>query len=243
MHRFFVPAAARTGTEVALPAEESAHLVRVLRLRVRDAIRVFDGRGREWDAEVGEIDGARVQVRLGRAVEPAPEPRVATVLAVSLLKGDKMDEVVRDAVMLGVAAIHPIAAERSDAAVRQAERRGRLDRWQRIAIASAKQCGRAVVPEIAAVATLAEGLAAAAGLALFLTEPGAAAPGVVALADVPRAEAATIFVGPEGGWTGEELRQAADAGAVATTIGGLTLRADAVAIVALTALRALWDDL
>lgn len=242
MHRFFVPSAARTGTAVALPADESAHLIRVLRLRVQDAIRVFDGRGGEWDAEVDEISGASVRVRLGRAVEPAPEPRVATVLAVSLLKGDKMDEVVRDAVMLGVAAIHPIAAERSDAAVRQAERRGRLDRWQRIAIASAKQCGRAVVPEIAAVATLAEGLAAATGVTLFLAEPGAAAAGIVPLRDVPRADAVTIFVGPEGGWTDAEL-QAGGAAAVLTTIGGLTLRADAVAIVALTALRALWDDL
>ena len=243
MHRFFVPSAARTGTDVALPADESTHLIRVLRLRVDDAVRVFDGRGHEWDAEVGEISGASVRVRLGRAVEPAPEPRVTVILAVSLLKGDKMDEVVRDAVMLGVAAIHPIAAERSDAAVRQAERRGRLDRWQRIAIASAKQCGRAVVPGIAAVATLAEGLAAATGVTLFLAEPRAGAGSVVALRDVPRADAVTIFVGPEGGWTDAELRQAGGAAAVLTTIGGLTLRADAVGIVALTALRALWDDL
>ena len=69
-------------------------------------------------------------------------------LVASVLKGDKMDDVVRDAVMLGVAAIQPVVSERSETSMAAMARSGRVARWQRIAVSSAKQCGRAVVPPI-----------------------------------------------------------------------------------------------
>ena len=69
-------------------------------------------------------------------------------LVVSVLKGDKIDDVVRDAVMLGVTSIRPVVSERSEISLAAMAKSSRIARWQRIAVASAKQCGRAVVPAI-----------------------------------------------------------------------------------------------
>ena len=114
MHRFFVPAAEATGSIVAVPPDEAAHLTRVLRLKAGDAVRVFDGRGHEWQAEVSVIEKGAASVRLGAPVEPAREAAVDVALAAAILKGDKMDDVVRDAVMLGVTSILPLITARTE---------------------------------------------------------------------------------------------------------------------------------
>ncbi len=82
-----------------------------------------------------------------RAV-PAPETRVPATLVMCVLKGDKMDDVVRDAVMLGATAIQPIVSERTEMGSAALARSRRVERWQRVAVSSVKQCGRAVVPPV-----------------------------------------------------------------------------------------------
>ena len=144
--RFYAPGATSAGDLATLPADEAQHLTRVLRLKAGDSIRVFNGRGGEFNATVESVVKQVVRVSVGAAGKPAPETRVAITLAQAVLKGDKMDDVVRDAVMMGVAAIQPIVTVRSEVSLAALERGRRRDRWQRIAISSAKQCGRAVVP-------------------------------------------------------------------------------------------------
>lgn len=242
--RFHAPGAA-TGASVALPADEAQHLTRVLRLGVGASIRVFDGRGHEFDAVVSRAGKAEVTVDVGEPRDPrAQEARVAVTLVQAVLKGDKMDEVVRDAVMMGVAAIQPLVAARSEVTRAVLERGRRVERWQRIAVSSAKQCGRAVVPRILEPLAF-DGVvdAPAIGAAFMLVEP-AAAEKVVPLSLVPDEAPieAAILVGPEGGWTPEEIDRAA-AVAHLVTMGNRTFRADAMAIVALAAFFTLWKEL
>lgn len=228
-----------------LPEDESAHATRVLRLEAGAQVRVFDGEGREWRAQIAEVAKARVSVTLQEAVVPAREPRVPLTLAVAMLKGDKMDEVVRDAVMLGVAAIQPLFTERTEVSPSVVKRGHRVERWQRIAVASCKQCGRAVVPLVRPPQELAAWLAQPPqGARLFFAEPEASA-GVPArlVHDLPVPSSAELVVGPEGGWTDAEVEAARAAGAELVSLGPITLRADAVALVALTALRTVWRDL
>src|SRR6187401_2132489 len=106
--RFHAPDARARGDVVALPDDEASHLARVLRLTAGDAVRAFDGRGLEFDAVVTLAERGGASVRLGEPRTPAPELRVAMTLVQAVLKGEKMDEVVRDAVMLGVSAIQPL---------------------------------------------------------------------------------------------------------------------------------------
>ena len=94
-----------------LPEDESRHLSQVLRLHVGDEVAVFDGGGREFRARVEEIARDGASVRLVEEVLAAPEPAVRVTLAQASLKSEKMDDVVRDATMMGVAAIEPLVTE------------------------------------------------------------------------------------------------------------------------------------
>ena len=241
--RFYAPAA-RAGEVVALPPDEAQHLTRVLRLEEGAAVRVFDGRGHEFDAWVDRAGRAGATVRVGGVREAAPEPRVAVTLAQAVLKGDKMDDVVRDAVMMGVGAIQPIVTARAEVTLATLKRGARLERWHRIAVSSAKQCGRAVVPLIAEPCThraLLDGVSrrTVPAPALMFVEPSASADAITLLdLDAHPPHEVTAIVGPEGGWTPEEIDRSAACRLV--TLGPRTLRADAMAVVALSALFTLW---
>lgn len=247
--RFYAPDAHAIGDEVALPAEEAQHATRVLRLKIGARVRVFDGRGHEFDAQIVRATKSAVSVRVDKARAPgAGEPNVAVTLAVAVLKGDKMDDVVRDAVMIGAAAIMPIVTERTEVSLASLVRGHRQERWARIAISSTKQCGRAVVPAVlppADFATLAAALEQRTmpGPGLMLVEPSGDAD-VVALPelDAQPPKEATVIVGPEGGWTPQEIERVSGSCRF-VRLGSRTLRADRAPLVALSALLTIWGDL
>src|SRR6478735_4560734 len=129
--RFHVPGVDATAARIELPEEEAEHLVRVLRLGVGDEVDVFDGRGGMWRAEIVDAGKRSAAVRTLQPLEPAPELEVSITLVLSVLKGDKLDEVIRDAVMLGVASIQPVIAERSEISAAAIVKGHRIQRWQR----------------------------------------------------------------------------------------------------------------
>jgi 16S rRNA (uracil1498-N3)-methyltransferase len=247
--RFYAPDAHAPGDLVVLPADEAAHLSRVLRLVPGDPVRVFNGRGQEFDARVAQVGRRDVQIAVGRAAPAAAEPRVAVTLALAVLKADGTDAAVRDAVMLGVAAIQPVVSHRSEVGLATLERGRRRVRWERIAIASAKQCGRATMPDVRAprrFEALLEDLAEARlpRPAVMFVEPGAAAHAVsLAGLDVPRPAAATVLVGPEGGWAPGEIARAEAAACRLVTLRLPTIRAAAMPAVVLAAVLAAWGEL
>jgi 16S rRNA (uracil1498-N3)-methyltransferase len=246
--RFHAPEAERVGDVVPLPSEEAEHLTRVLRLKAGAPVRVFNGRGSEFDAVVERAGKKSALVRLGSARRAAREARVAVTLAQAVLKRDKMDDVVRDAVMMGAVAIQPVVTARSESTLASLARGRRRERWSSIAVASAKQSGRAVVPVIlepltfeATVASIpAETLPAP--CLMFVEPAGAGAATSISELDLAAPGRATILIGPEGGWTADEIERGA-AVSRQVVLGGRILRADAMATVALTALSTLWRDL
>jgi 16S rRNA (uracil1498-N3)-methyltransferase len=237
--RFYAPALEPADVTVALPDDEAQHLVRVLRLEPGADVRVFNGRGYECGAVV-ELAGKRGVVLRVVGPEPAaPELPFALTLAQAVLKGDKMDDLVRDAVMLGVSAIRPLQTRHIDVPQAQLARGRKTERWQRIAVSSSKQCGRAVVPAVAEPTTFLEVLREPHDeLRVMLVEPRAATDArplrELTRADTPRA--ITVFAGPEGGWSADELDAAHASGARLVTLGPRVLRADAIALVALPVL-------
>jgi len=196
---------------------------------------------------VEHADKTGARVRLGAAQPAAPEARVAITLAQAALKGDKMDDVVRDAVMLGVAAIQPVISERAEVTRTVLARGHRRDRWDRIAISSAKQCGRATVPRVLEPIDFTELINALSTLtlpqpALMFVEPSAGED-VTRLSELdlsPQREA-TVIIGPEGGWTKGEIDRAAAVSRL-VALGGRTLRADAMPVIALSALFTIWGE-
>jgi 16S rRNA (uracil1498-N3)-methyltransferase len=246
VHRFFAPSLDPGDETVTLPREEAEHLTRVLRLGVGDTVAVFDGRGHEFIARVASALRREVRVQLVSRIEPVAETGVSLTLAQAVLKADKMDDVIRDAVMLGVSAIQPIVTKRAEMTVAALIRSKRRDRWRRVALASVKQSRRAVLPDIRVPLTLENLLdEPAAALRLMLIEPGTAAE-VERLSVFQKEKTpadATIFVGPEGGWAEQEWSSAAARGVRLVTLGPRTLRADAVPVAAISILQFLWGEL
>jgi 16S rRNA (uracil1498-N3)-methyltransferase len=156
-----------------------------------------------------------------------------------VLKGDQMDAAIRDATMLRAAAIRPIASAHVAVPERAWRAPAAVARWRRVAIASAKQCGRAVVPPIEAVSTFDAVMAGAAGASFICVEPAA---GVRAEGDTfePRPNAALVLVGPEGGWSAAELAAAASHGARPISLGPRRLRAETVPTALFSALWTRW---
>jgi 16S rRNA (uracil1498-N3)-methyltransferase len=214
----------------------------VLRLGAGDDVAVFDGVGREFRARVERVAKDGAELRLIDELPAAPEPAVRLTLAQGVIKGEKMDDVVRDATMMGVSAIEPLVTEHTAAHMRA----GRApDRWRRIAVASAKQCRRAVVPSIGEGMLFADWLPRdRSALRLLLVEPSAGVAGhPVSTLPVDRPASASLLVGPEGGWSAAEIEWAVRAGCVPITLGRRTLRSDAIPIVAIGILQFVWGDL
>jgi len=235
--RVLVSAVDPSASRVTLASDDAHHLARVLRVRTGDEVRVFDGRGREWLGRLADLTRGSASVELVREIAPAREPAVRITLAIALLKHDQMDAVVRDATMLGAAAIAPMTTDHVTVPGRAWKSGAALDRWHRVAIASAKQCGRATVPEIHSVRAFADVVRAASTGMLICLEPSARVdPG-----DFPETPVdCLLLVGPEGGWSAVEVSAAIAAGAHPLRLGPRTLRAESVPTVALSSLWTQW---
>ncbi len=239
--RFHVPSAA-PGARVALPEHTAHHAREVLRLRSGSAIRVFDGLGGEYEAVLDEVSRRTVTARLTHAVPAAAESPLHLVLAVSPLKGDRMELVLQKATELGVTEIWPVVTIRTDAAARPSLEGSRVERWERVASGAAEQCGRAVVPRVAATMTL-DGLLHApfAGTRSVLLET--AGPPLLPTLTHPAAVPLLLLVGPAGGFEPSEASALQAQGFHPVSLGPRILRSETAAIAAVAVAQATWGDL
>ena len=238
--RFLVPGVEIGATTVRLPDDEAHHLVRVLRLKPGASVSIFDGAGREWDGMVETAGRSSATVRLTAPVVPVAEPPVAVTIGVALQKGDRMDTIVAESTALGVVAVAPLSTAHVALPARARESGAAVSRWERVAVAAAKQCGRAIVPDIRPIARLDDLLSHwNGGPILVSVEPGRAWPGGAEGAG-PRPTQALVLVGPEGGWDEDEVKRLATAGARRVSLGPRTLRGDLAPAVLLSALWTSW---
>ena len=244
------------GQAFALNEGASRH-IQVLRLQPGDGIRLFDGLGQEWLAEVTEMGRKVVQVRLGQRVDNDRELPVRVTLEVGMPANDRMDAVVEKATELGVDAIQPLVCARSVLRLEGERAAKKVAHWQAVAVSASEQCGRAVVPQVHAVQTLAGwlkqdsaspvanhrgvlSLRDAVGVRGWLTSQGA---GVAqTAAGAAAAGASWCFLnGPEGGLAPEEESLALAQGWTAVSLGQRVLRADTAPLAVLSVMAALFE--
>lgn len=246
--RFHAPVDAfeHNASTVQLSGDEARHLRSVLRLGPGDRVYVFDGAGHEYECEVAEPGKDLVRLNIIGEVEPArPESPLKMTLALSLLKSDKFDLVVQKATELGVFSIAPLETKLADIKLRDAgDAEKRVQRWRRIALEAAKQSGRALVPAVDAPITLEAFANIQVGeYVVFFSEREGVSLARVAVDSSEALVKLTAVVGPEGGWTDEELELARSSGWKIVTLGGRVLRAETAAITAVTLLQHQWGDL
>ena len=233
-----LPWSALVEGRVALDREASHYLARVRRLATGDALEVFDPTTRsEAEAVVFAVD-SRGTVTLEVATPRASRrlPGRAVTLLQGLGKGDKLDAIVRDATELGATAIRPVLTQRS---VPTRGSDARVDRWRRIAIEAARQCGRGDVPDVDEPTPLGTSLEVASGDARIIFLPSAREPLGARLATLAPNASIALLVGPEGGLDDDEVATTLAAGFIPCRLGTFVLRTETVAAAALGAIAAL----
>jgi len=225
--RLFVESPLSADLEFALP-EDAARHVQVRRLQPGDALRLFDGRGGEWAAQVTRMGKRDVDVRVGAHEAVERELPFQLEIALGMPTNERMDALIEKATELGAAAIQPLQTERSVLRLDGERAARRVAHWQAVAVGAAEQSGRTRVPVVAPVCGVAAWLAA-------LPDDGHAGRFVMSTGSAPAlaravAPAATgrwlALSGPEGGLAADEEAAAVARGFARVSLGGLILRAD-----------------
>jgi 16S rRNA (uracil1498-N3)-methyltransferase len=210
-----------------LSALESEHL-RVLRAKIGDTVTVFDGTGLEAQARIVALEPL-VQLELGAVESVNLEPLQPVTLAIALLKGDKLAEVVRAATELGTSAFQLLVTEHADAKDIGTQK---LERLRRITLEAAKQCGRSVVPSVLEPIKLRD--LEWTGVGIVAHPRSSRLPRAV----VDWTSPVTVVTGPEGGFSKGEIQTLEARGVRAVTLGKRILRAETAPVALLGALVA-----
>ena len=239
--RVYVDTALEPGERLTLKGSAAGHLTRVLRLRPKAALTLFNGRGGEFAASIESVHRNEVTVAVGAHEPIERESPFPLTLAQGVSRGERMDLVVQKATELGVARLVPVLTERSVVRLDEEQSDRKSSHWRAIAIAACEQCGRNRLPEVGLPTQLREFLRQpAADSVRLLLSPAATR----RIADVPRpARGVTVLIGPEGGLSDAEQEDALMAGFTAVNLGPRVLRTETAAIASLTLLQREFGDL
>jgi len=238
--RIYHPQALDEGTSTRLGEEYCAYLRDVLRLKEGDGLTLFDGVGHEYRALIRGFSSRAVHLDvLTKEDIRLPETRIT--LAQSLPKGSKMEFIIQKATELGVSRIVPFISSRSISRLTGDRATGKTKRWRKVAVEASRQCGRGDVPEVNEIVSFDEMLRSADGdaLRIILWEAEAQRGIREILTDEMYAEADRfcIVIGPEGGFSWEEIEKARRSGFLSAGLGRLILRTETAPLAVLSILQ------
>jgi 16S rRNA (uracil1498-N3)-methyltransferase len=238
MSRFYVPQPRIEKERLKIEGDEVKHIRKVLRLKAGDEIIVFDGLGKEYEGIIVEEEPSSVMIKIQNVSFSKKDSPLEVTLAQSLLKGEKMDYLIQKATELGVKEIIPFFSSRSVPLLEKSGRLKRHHRWGKISIEASKQCGRGVVSKIEPLQDYSEMLqiASPGSLRLILWERE----GVRLKEVLERSKEKTrifFIIGPEGGFSQEEVEEAKREGFIPVTLGRRILRAETASLCLLSILQ------
>ena len=240
--RLFVSGQLINGTELHLETDRARYLGRVLRLRIGDEIRVFNGDGPECSATIEAMTRTTATLRIGDTLEVATESPLRIHLVQAVSRGERMDYVVQKATELGVKRITPVLTEYGVVKLDEQRAARRREHWEHVAVSACEQSGRTRVPLVDTPLPLRNWFGekpAEVGTELIL-QPGAS----VALAAIAAPTTKVcLLIGPEGGFSQSEYEDAGVAGFSAVSLGPRILRTETAAAAALSVLQSRWGDL
>jgi 16S rRNA (uracil1498-N3)-methyltransferase len=238
MARFYVPQPKIERGMLRVEGDEVRHIRKALRLKAGDEVVVFDGAAREYEGTIVKEGSSSVVIMVQNVVSSKSDSPLGIALSQSLLKGEKMDYLIQKATELGVNRIIPFFSSRTIPLLEESRRLKRHDRWKRIAVEASKQCGRGVVPKIDPLQDFFEMVQTATqdSLRLILWEKEG-----VRLKEILKGlkEKKKIFfvIGPEGGFTQEEVEHARKEGFIPVNLGRRILRSETSSLCLLSILQ------
>jgi 16S rRNA (uracil1498-N3)-methyltransferase len=230
------------GTKIELPEATAKHLVRVLRMGLGDDCIVFNGDGHDYPAYLIEVGKRVVRVELRAGMVIHNESPLQLILLQAVARGEKMDLILQKATELGTASLQPLYSQRSEVKLDGDRADKRLAHWRGVVVSACEQCGRAVVPEVAMPQQLAQSLAALPGGGLRLILDPEASVSLSGL-NVDATQPIWLAVGPEGGWSPQDIAHLHAAGFKGVRLGPRVLRTETAGLAAISALQVLHGDL
>jgi 16S rRNA (uracil1498-N3)-methyltransferase len=245
MPAFFVDADAVTPPTIRITGPLLHHLRQSLRLHPGDSLTVTDDHGTRYLAAVIDVTAHEIAGRIVETQTAPPRTTPSLILALALLKGEKMDWTIQKATELGVDRIVPVHARHSIVKLQPDRVEHQLARWRRIALEAAQQSERWTIPHIDGPATLPQFFSRYASCTfrgILLERSAGASLTAVPLPAGPN-QSLIVLIGPEGGWDEEEQLQAQEQGYRPLTLGSRILRAETAAVAALSILQARLGEL
>jgi len=222
------------GEEIILPASESTHLARVLRIKEGDLVEVLDGKGGRFTAQCLQVSRSLVTVHINEIQQDAAQVP-AIRMAIAMGKGNKWDDLIRPLTELGVSVLTPLLTERTEGSVSSSKLQDKKERWQKLAQEACKQSGNTWMPKFEDPITFTEFVS---GIAhkddCWMTS---LSPHTTSFAPKRNAQRITLFVGPEGGWSSQEEEIAQAGGVNSFSLGPHVLRLETAAVSALAVAR------
>lgn len=239
--RIILPKEEITGKKITISGEKAKYLIAVLRCSAGDELQILDGEGNIYKSRISDTDNKKVIVDVIEKSCCNSESPLNLILIQSILKGEKMDFVIQKATELGVNEIIPVVAERSQ--VRQTRK---VSRWKKIAEEASKQSGRAFVPVIHELKNITDIFNSNKLNGIIFYEGGG-----ISLSEAIRliksgsnilSQPFYICIGPEGGFTEQEVKSAINNGFITVFLGKRVLRAETAALSAVTLVQFLMGD-
>jgi 16S rRNA (uracil1498-N3)-methyltransferase len=235
MPTFFVKSRNISGDTAILSGTEAGHMLRTLRLRTGDSFYSFDEGGNRYRMRILEATSRSLRAEVLESFPPEPPPEVALTLLVGLPKADKMDFILEKATELGCSRVIPFRSSRTIPRLDAQDAKKRLLRWERIALSAAKQCGSGRVPDVSPLLPFADALRRGAeSHGKIVLYEGEGTFGLKkTLAGMDGVKSVALLIGPEGGFSEEEVAEAEREGFIRAGLGSRILRVETAAVAAL----------
>ena len=237
--RIYTPEDLAAKEKVELTGSTSHYLSRVLRLSAGDCVILFNGDGRDYSGEICDVQrqGVTISLMASRVSENESPLKITLVQAIS--RGERMDHSLQKATELGVFCIQPVTSQRVEVRLDENRRAKRLAHWQGVVISACEQSGRAVIPDVKAPLCLDEWVKSSAGLTRLVLDPTAK----TRLSSLSiTADAVSIVVGPEGGFSDGEMEDLRMGGVKEVSLGPRVLRTETAGPAAIAVLQAVYGD-
>ncbi len=245
MHRFFVEPSQIREKEIVITGPDVNHIRNVLRMRAGEELLAADGQGSEYRCILRELQDSEIRAEICRKLSGSAELPSRITLFQGLPKSDKMDLIIQKCVELGVFRIVPVTTKRTVVKLDAKKEESRRKRWTAVSESAAKQSGRGIIPEISGVRGFKEAVEEAGELDVCLI-PYEKAEDMARtreiLSGIPAGASIGVFIGPEGGFEEEEVREAMEAGARPITLGRRILRTETAGMAVLAMLGYLLEE-
>ena len=238
--RVYTPQQLLPSGNLELEGSAAHYLLRVLRLSAGDPVTLFNGDGSDYQGEICQVERQCVVVRIIGSKIPGNESSLKITLVQAISRGERMDYSLQKATELGVFCVQPVTSSRVEVRLDEKRQTKRLAHWQGVVASACEQSGRAVVPIVRTPLSLCEWLSSTEGSPRLVLDPLAATrlSGLVLNGD-----AVSILVGPEGGFSAQEIEEVHTNGIRAVSLGPRVLRTETAGPAAISVLQAIAGDL